>query len=358
MPGVAMAQPVVAIPPTAVARPVPLAPGTGSQALFVRTVFSGMPRTLDEARALIDGTSLAPAFDLWCGLLPYVDFGNGATRDSRGREDPTLLCLPFIDPARSVSLARCRALPELPTGMYSTNGGAAMRIEGWLAVRTAGVFTFAWGHDDGMAFTLGGLTVFAYTDSTAPRIDRRAVSFSQPGLYPFTLEWFDGIGGALIDWYRAPGDLTATDAGTLDDRFELVPREDLYPSGALPCTARCERCTADRAVCDFYSSRCVECLDDSQCSPCSHCTAGVCTHDSPLVCTDSGTSPVDAAINTDEHHLDGAMPPTARSTLPEGCACQATTPATPRLLHFLWVLSTLLPLIARRRRRSPRASTR
>ncbi|MEZ4410823.1 MAG: MYXO-CTERM sorting domain-containing protein [Polyangiales bacterium] len=326
----------------------PTAPGVGAQALFVRSSFAGFPNDLADARDLIDGTSVAPAFDLWCGLLPYVDLGNGATRDSFGREDPTLLCLPFLDPARANPAARCRALPELPTGRYYMNGGAALRVQGWLAVREAGVVTFAWGHDDGFGFDLGGVTVFEFRGGTAPRVDRRAVRFARAGLYPFRLDWFDGIGGALIDWYRAPGDLSDPDAGALDARFSLVPREDLYPSGELPCTARCQRCEADRPVCDVARARCAACVTDDRCGPCERCAAGSCVADDTRAgCRIDAGAPLDAGAVADGGWRFDVEAPSPGAPQEEGCSCRAGSRPRSRL----WWTVALMALTLRRRRR-------
>lgn len=350
--GLAPAQPTpeapLEIPASSRVGDLPDAPGVGAQALFVRSSFAGFPNDLADARDLIDGTSIAPAFDLWCGLLPYVDLGNGATRDSFGREDPTLLCLPFLDPARANPAARCRALPELPTGRYYMNGGAALRVQGWLAVREAGVFTFAWGHDDGFGFDLGGVTVFEFRGGTAPRVDRRAVRFARAGLYPFRLDWFDGISGAVIDWYRAPGDLADPDAGPLDARFSLVPREDLYPSGELPCTARCQRCGADEPVCDFASARCAACATDDHCGPCARCAAGACVADvtRPGCALDAGT-PLDAGAVSDGGWSFDVEAPVPGARQEEGCSCRAGSRPRSRL----WWTVALVALALRRRLR-------
>lgn len=299
--------------------PVPAAPGSGVQAMFVLGFFRGTPFNLDHARDILAGTSITPSFDRWCGMLPQVDFTNGTTVDSLGRTAPTTLCLPFRDPAAE-QMQPCRPLPGLPTGTYSTGGGAVLRLRGWFAVRAPGEYTFAWGHDDGVAFDIGNLPVFAYPDGTAPRVDRRVLRFSRAGLYPFQLDWFDSIGGALIDWYVAPGE--HPEGPLADGGFALVPTADLYPSDGLPCTADCQRCQAPTPRCDFSASRCVECREDRDCVRGRRCADGACvtpvTPDAGLV-FDAGAPP-DVGLRDAGH--DAGLDAGAGAVTPaEGCGC-------------------------------------
>ena len=119
-PRVSAAQPLD-IPAEVIEAPVPAAPGTGVQAMFVLGFFAGQPYNLQHARDLLAGTSLTPSFDLWCGRLPIVDFTNGTTVDSLGRAAPTTQCLPFFDPTSEQSQP-CRPLPGLPAGKTGRDG--------------------------------------------------------------------------------------------------------------------------------------------------------------------------------------------------------------------------------------------
>ncbi len=290
--------------------PVPATSGTGVQAMFVLSFFHGTPYNLAHARDILAGTSITPSFDEWCGPLPQVDFTNGTTVDSLGRSAPTTMCLPFQDPLAE-QMHPCRPLAGLPPGRYSTHGGAVLRLRGWFAVRAAGTYTFAWGHDDGMAFDVGPVPVFAFADGTAPRVDRRVLRFAAPGLYPFQLDWFDSIGGALIDWYVAggehpDGDLAATG-------FRLFPTADLYPSGALPCTRDCRRCALPTPRCDYAAARCVACLDDRDCARGTHCENEICAL--PTL-PDAGVV-IDAGSLLDSG-LDASLAPPSPAA---GCAC-------------------------------------
>ncbi len=345
----ATAQPLD-IPAELVEGPVPAQPGTGVQAMFVLGFFAGQPYNLQHARDLLAGTSLTPSFDLWCGPVPLVDFTNGTTVDSLGRAAPTAQCFPFFD-ATSEQMQPCRPLPGLPSGTYSTRGGAVLRLRGWYAVRAAGTYTFAWGHDDGVAFDVGNVAVFAYPDGTAPRVDRRVVRFAAAGLYPFQLDWFDTVGNALLDWYVAPGEHPE---GVLGEQgFRLVPTADLYPSDALPCTSDCRRCALPTPRCDYAASRCVACLDDRDCARGTRCREGACA---AVVVPDAGSVVTDLGGRVDAGDRDagvdagGPVPPAAG-----GCGCRVDTPATE--LACRGALSSML-LLALARRRTTRRTER
>lgn len=323
---------------------IPAAPGTGVQAMFVLGFFRGAPYNLSHARDILAGTSITPAFDAWCGPLPLVDFTNGTTVDSLGRSAPTTQCLPFQDPLAE-QMHPCRRLPGLPSGRYSTNGGAVLRLRGWFAVRAAGTYTFAWGHDDGMAFDVGPVAVFAYHDGTAPRVDRRTLRFEAPGLYPFQLDWFDSIGGALIDWYVAPGERPDGDLAAAG--FALVPTADLYPSGALPCTRDCRRCALPTPRCDYAASRCVACLDDRDCARGTRCDQGACA--APPV-PDAGAPP-DVGEPIDGGSLDASLDAGTAPSPPDGaCDCEVGAAQNARPTALGGMLALTLALRRRRRR--------
>jgi hypothetical protein len=323
------AQPVE-VPLQARLGPAPEAPGTGAPVLAVLAFFSGFPSDLRDARDLLDGRSTVPAFHAWCGLLPYVDFTNGQVLDSMGRQSPTVLCLPFLNPARQGAPHSCRAVTGFPTGRYHQGGGLALRIEGGLALRRAGTYTFAWGHDDGVGFAFADRTVFEYRDPTGSRVDRRVLQVTAPGLYLFTLEWFDTIGGALLDWYIADGDASE---GPFDTRFRLVDTDDLYVAGSIPCTSDCTRCPAETPRCDWSRGRCVACLHDADCGACARCDDGRCA---ATRCGDAGGGGGDGAARSDtggdgadgtvrsDTGGDGAEV-AARSEAPgaRGCTCVA-----------------------------------
>jgi hypothetical protein len=343
----------------------PAAPGTGADAMAVLGFFRGFPSSMADARDLLDGRSVAPAFDVWCGPVPYVDFTNGTVRDSAGLEAPTALCLPFLDPAREMAPHTCAAAPGLPAGRYFQGGGLVLRIEGALAIRAAGDYTFAWGHDDGVAFRFGDTQVFEYPDPTGSRVDRRVVRAAAPGLYPFTLEWYDTIGGALLDWYVASGDATAGDFDRA--RFRLVPREDLYPSALAPCTERCERCEGAAPVCDRAARRCVACTRDAHCGPCSACVDQQCVPvsaapgaDGGDACApdagshDAGSHDADShdagSHDADSHDAGSHDAVAAQPPVGGGCTCRAAGPLWhPRRVALGAAVAALL---LRRRRRT------
>lgn len=351
--GGSLAQPVAPVAVPAVARlgEVPAAPGVGVQAMAVLSFFRGFPMDLRDARDLIDGRSLAPAFHAWCGVIPYVDFTNAAVPDSMGRESPTALCLPFLDPAREMAPRTCRTVSSLPAGAYYQGGGLALRVEGGLALRRAGEYTLAWGHDDGMGFSFADTPVFEFRETTGSRVDRRVIRVAEPGLYLFTLEWFDTYGGALIDWYIAEGDASQ---GDFDARFHLVPTADLYPAGSIGCTERCERCGPGAPRCDVARGRCVACLGDDDCGRCGRCDDGRCAARDAPGCRDAAADAADDAA-VDAPGDDGfggdaldAADGGAPTAPPEGCACGARAATSP---GWGGLAAVVMALGSKRRRR-------
>ena len=340
---------VVDVPAALADRAVPAAPGWGVQVMAVHAFFNGTPQSLGNARDILAGTAITPVFDAWCGSVPYVDFTNAANVDSLGLEAPAAMCLPFIDPAADAPHP-CRRLAGLPTGHYSTNGGEVLRLRGLFAVRSAGTLTFAWGHDDGMAFDIGNLAVFAYADPTAPRVDRVVLRFAAPGLYPFQLDWFDTTGGALIDWYVAPGEHPTGDLAATG--FALFPSQDLDPSGALPCTPDCRRCEGATPVCDVAASRCVACAGDADCADGQRCASGSCVARTQ---PDAGwpTSLGDAGARS--VRADAGLDAGASASFDGGTGgCAVSTPATRSGVP--WVTGALGLCLRRRKRREGRGA--
>ncbi|MBI5514698.1 MAG: hypothetical protein HY909_13060 [Deltaproteobacteria bacterium] len=322
--GRGVAQPApVEVPWEARLAPLPRELGTGAQYRFLLAAFGGFPQDIADARDFLEGRSLAPGFHAHCGLTPYVDFTNATVRDSLGLEAPKVLCLPFLDPDRRMPAATCRPLPGAPTGRYFTNGGAVLRIEAALAVREAGPQTFAFGHDDGFSFSIAGRVVFEFPGPTGSRVDRVVVRFPRAGLYPFRLDWYDTIGGALLDWYRCPGDCAAEPF--TGNAYALVDTRELYPTGTLPCAPDCAPCPASAPRCDVARGRCVACTRDPECLSCERCVDGSCVRvrDLPDAEVPAGcrAPPPDAASP------DG--PPTAERP-PEDRAPQDATEDTQR----------------------------
>lgn len=340
---------VLRIDPSARVGAVPEAPGRGVPVRWVHGFFAGYPFHIEDARDLLDERAVVPAFDTWCGTLPGIDLGNGSVPDSLGRGAPSLVCAPFLDATQTPEVS-CRRLPHLPTGGYWRNGGAAMRARGALAVRRAGVYTFAWGHDDGVSFRVGATRVYEFPDGTGSRVDVATVSFEQPGLYPFTLEWFDGIGGAVIDWYVAEGERRAGEFSNFT--FTLVPPTDLFPLDERDCTARCEPCGEATPYCDRDEGRCVACTATRGCGACARCADGRCTPDpgrpgcGPAAPVDAGDDASARDAGTLEDAADGGASPAP--TASPGCGCRG--PAGESRAHVVaWMLVAVVG--SRRRKR-------
>lgn len=333
----ARAQPIL-IDASHRAGPVPAEPGGGVPVRWVHGYFAGYPFHIEDARDLLDERSLLPAFETWCGVLPHIDVGNRSVADSLGREAPLLLCAPFLSEGESAAVS-CRRLPGIPSGRYWRNGGAAMRARGALAVREAGAYTLAWGHDDGVSFRFGTTRVYEFPDGTGSRVDVAAVRFESPGLYPFTLEWFDGIGGAIIDWYIARGERSSQEFSNFT--FVLVPSSDLYPQDDRGCTPSCQDCTGATPYCDRQAGACVACLSNRECPPCQRCELGSCvtTNIDARCVNDAGSSEPkpDAAV------ADALPPPDQGASRPaltdSGCGCGvARRRGSPLLLALVGLL--------------------
>lgn len=319
--------------------PVPSTPGAGVPVRWVHGYFAGFPFHIEDARDLLDERALIPAFETWCGTLPHIDVGNRSNADSLGRAAPSLLCAPFLN-AEETAPVSCRQLPGVPSGRYWRNGGAAMRARGALAVRAPGVFTFAWGHDDGVSFRIGPTRVYEFPDGTGARVDVATVRFEAAGLYPFTLEWFDGIGGAILDWYVTPGERRADEFSNFT--FALVPTADLYPLDGRDCTSDCRSCTGLRPLCDRATSTCVACLDDASCGPCSRCDEGACVADPEGIRCPRDAGPEVAQVDDAGEARDAGASVDASTpvTTSGGCGCRTAPRAKrPPLLAILLALS-------------------
>lgn len=346
---------VISIPADLRVGAVPDARGSGVPVRWVHGYFAGFPFHIDDARDLLDGVAFLPSFETWCGSLPYIDLSNRSNTDSLGRGAPTLLCAPFLDATQSSPIT-CRNVPGVPSGRYWTNGGAAMRARGAIAIRAAGVYTFAWGHDDGVSFRIGSVPVYEFPDGTGARVDVATVRFTEPGLYPFVLEWFDGIGGAIIDWYVSPGERTAAQFSNFT--FALVPTEDLFPLDARDCTARCESCAFPTPVCDRAAGRCVRCLRSEDCGPCAVCREGACAAVRDVPGADGGSrcapTPVDAGDDlrdvTSDASRDVADASFVLPTTSGGCGC-AVGVARPRGVALAFVAALVVRCLRRRRPR-------
>lgn len=332
---------VLVAPAAARVGDAPDAPGTGAAVQFYHGFFQGHPFSIEDARDMLEGRSIVPIFDVYCGMVPYVDFTNATVPDSLNRSGSPVLCLPFLTTDLGDAAAPCARVDGYPTGRYAMGGGAVMRVRGLYAAREAGTVTFAWGHDDGFTFHFGETPVFEYPGPTGSRVDRRVVQFERPGLYQFQLDWYDGVGGALIDWYVARGEQRGE---TLDPSvFALVSQRDLYPADGLPCTLDCQPCGAEAPRCDHARSRCVVCRSDAECGSNQRCDDGRCVPrvSAPSDAGQRDAGAVDAGFDAGPMGVDPG---------PSGCGCSAGGVASARSAGLALVFGVYLS--QRRRRRS------
>jgi hypothetical protein len=98
---------------------------------------------------------------------------------------------------------------------------------GYIDIPAAGSYTFGVGSDDGMELLIGGKTIAEYSSQRGYGVTEGTASFSQAGLYPITL-WYYEYGGK-------------TGVSLLDGAGNVIPQSDLYtavssgsPSPTIP----------------------------------------------------------------------------------------------------------------------------
>ncbi len=94
---------------------------------------------------------------------------------------------------------------ELDNGVLSSLGFQfGTRLRGNLHVDRPGILTFVVYSDDGYSLRIGETEVAAFPLGRAKRVDSRRVSFSEPGVYPIEMIYWDSGGEAALEVYMAP----------------------------------------------------------------------------------------------------------------------------------------------------------
>jgi large repetitive protein len=99
------------------------------------------------------------------------------------------------------------------TAGCSTGGGDlggtrfAVRMRGNLHITDPGTYTFAINSDDGYSLKIGGATVSQYDANRGPSGDTRRASFSEGGVYPIEIVYWDQGGIALIEVFLANSEI-------------------------------------------------------------------------------------------------------------------------------------------------------
>ncbi len=210
-----LAVPAVAVDIPASSTPVPLLPGLGLYGQIWQAVDgNGDPAAMNwtsfaqvKTDLNVDGRSPDATF-----IGGLIDYGNGSgdlVGDWLGADAASLSPNGFASrPLRGVyiRLQGLLAIPEMYNGTPLPNQS----------------LVFAITSDDGMRLTIGNQVVAEYDASRGADTDTTLVVFGGPGLYPITLEYFNGLDdGATL---KLGWDILQ------DQNYVAVPSSLLYPA--------------------------------------------------------------------------------------------------------------------------------
>jgi hypothetical protein len=203
----ASASPTVVLSPSG---PVPSSLGTGLSSQWVNGSKPADYEELDTALSFLTPTSFAldgvGPVSLSNNLKPLGDFANHM------------------------------AMPYSVDGIPQANGWyLASRMTGAWAARQPGTYTFALGSDDGYRVILGGVVLLNHPQSQDFHHNAASFLVTEAGLYPITVEYFNGVEEGAIELSFAPGEvaLDADVSAPVPSVFALIPLSDLYPPRAL-----------------------------------------------------------------------------------------------------------------------------
>jgi Cys-rich repeat protein len=218
----------------------------------------------------------------------------------------------------------------LANPMGPDDNNLLMRIRGYLNVTQANRnVTIAVKCDDGCQLRMGKTKqlVTEANDDNPTQTGRRArwVTFTDPGLYPIEMVYFQNSTTGYMEWSIAPGQLFPGDDVSVDNlqwaqnmgQFKPITGSDLYSAiiGANPsciecgevgmdcsmgnycgdglcqscnipdrCGPTCMTCPANARVCS--AGKCVQCTDDSHCPVGTMCDVASGTCGPPMGCMD------------------------------------------------------------------------
>ena len=157
----------------------------------------------------------------------------------------------------------------------------AMRVRGYLNVRSAATYTFGLQADDGYRLSIGGVLILQSTVTGASLHDSRQVQFTGPGLYPLELVYFQQTGPGVLALASSPRvdvEVAATPTA-LPASFQLVGASELFT--ALVGQGSCRECQVD-ADCGVNAGQycrdglCQGCLVGARCgASCTACPAAL-----------------------------------------------------------------------------------
>ncbi len=166
--------------------------------------------TVAKSVSLLNGTGTAPirhSPDLtFFAILPTVnlhDAANALTTQEVGNDQ----LFPWSKPIPYWSDEVC----ESHGGVGVADGERfSMRLQGNLHVRQAGTKTFAVRADDGYRLNIGQQKVVEFDGLRAARVDSVRVKFSQPGIYPIEVLYYENTDAAVLEMFVADHEISFT----------------------------------------------------------------------------------------------------------------------------------------------------
>lgn len=97
------------------------------------------------------------------------------------------------------------------SGSAATLNNSAMVISGYLAIRTAGDYTFSLGSDDGSSLSIAGMTVINNDGNHGLSFRTTTIHFAEAGLYAINVNYFEDAGWAALTLLQNGSRLATTD---------------------------------------------------------------------------------------------------------------------------------------------------
>ncbi len=196
----------IIVPSSACAGSTPDTSGNG----LAGSYWSGYGQSTTIAKNIANVSNVLPTATFTATAVNYPNGKPGSFSDSHSLSQFLGVDATSIVGANSASLSHSVA-----------------EFTGYIDIPAAGSYTFGVGSDDGMELLIGGKTIAEYSSQRGYGVTEGTASFSQAGLYPITL-WYYEYGGK-------------TGVSLLDGAGNVIPQSDLYtavssgsPSPTIP----------------------------------------------------------------------------------------------------------------------------
>lgn len=167
--------------------------------------------TIAKTINLLNKTGTAPVRhdpDLtFFGIVPTLNLHDAANTNTTAEVSNDQL-FPWSKPHSSWSNQVC---DSNGAGIGASDGERiAVRLQGNLHVRQAGIKTFAARIDDGYRLIIGGQTVVEFDGLRAARVDTVRVRFTEVGIYPIEVIYYENTDAAVLEMFVADREITFT----------------------------------------------------------------------------------------------------------------------------------------------------